>query len=77
MSLARLVDGPQAQLIVLPLHQVGVGFARLNRTGSSFGGQEMASRVWILPPLQVCHYPHENHEKTFVCFVFSTDCLSV
>ena len=50
MSIARLDDGPQAQLLVLdgirlvnhpvlPPHQVGVGLARPNRTGSSYGGQ--------------------------------------
>ena len=50
MSIARLDDGPQAQLLILdgirlvnhhmlPPHQVGVGLARPNRKGSSYGGQ--------------------------------------
>ena len=54
MGLARLVVEPQAQFLVLPLHQVGVSLARLNKTGSSYGEQELNLRVWILPLLQVC-----------------------
>ena len=53
MDLARLVVEPQDQLFVLPLHQVGVSLARLNKTGSSYGQQELNLRVWILPLLQV------------------------
>ena len=54
MGLARLVVEPQAQFLVLPLHQVGVSLARLNKTGSRYGEQELNLRVWILPLLKVC-----------------------